>query len=86
VRHHADRFVVGQESGTVQRVGDEDMVRALTWAPDGSSLVIARLAARSAMRPRLLRVPLDGSPAEDLLCRGHGALRGDDRGHPSVLR
>lgn len=53
--------------GEPQRVGTEDMLRALTWAPDGNALIMARLAARSETQPRLLRVPLDGSAATDLL-------------------
>ncbi|TCC28606.1 S9 family peptidase [Kribbella sindirgiensis] len=50
-----------------QRVGTEDMLRALMWAPDGEALIMARLAPRSETQPRLLRVPLDGSAPTDLL-------------------
>jgi dipeptidyl aminopeptidase/acylaminoacyl peptidase len=55
------------ENGEPRRVGTENMLRALVWDPSGDALIMARLAERSETQPRLLRVPLDGSEAVDLL-------------------
>ncbi|TDW14919.1 dipeptidyl aminopeptidase/acylaminoacyl peptidase [Kribbella kalugense] len=58
------------ENGEPRRIGTEDMLRALAWDPSGDALLVARMAERSETQPRLLRVPLDGSDAIDLL---HGS-------------